>query len=77
MTTVGVLHPGEMGRAIGAAAIAGGARVLWASAGRGNATRKRADADRLEDAGTLERVAREARVILSVCPPASARDVAR
>ena len=77
MTTVGVLHPGEMGSAIGAAAIAGGARVLWASAGRGNATRKRADADRLEDAGTLERVAREARVILSVCPPASARDVAR
>jgi 3-hydroxyisobutyrate dehydrogenase-like beta-hydroxyacid dehydrogenase len=77
MATVGILHPGEMGSAMGAAAVAGGARVLWASAGRGDATRKRADADRLEDAGTLERLVREAQVILSVCPPASARDVAR
>jgi len=35
MTTIGILHPGEMGSAVGAAARAGGARVLWASAGRG------------------------------------------
>jgi 3-hydroxyisobutyrate dehydrogenase-like beta-hydroxyacid dehydrogenase len=77
MTTVGVLHPGEMGSGIAAAARAAGARVLWASAGRGDATRKRAEADGLEDAGTLERLVREAGVILSVCPPASARDVAR
>jgi 3-hydroxyisobutyrate dehydrogenase-like beta-hydroxyacid dehydrogenase len=77
MATVGVLHPGEMGSAIGAEARAGGARVLWASSGRGDATRKRADADRLEDVSTLARLVREAEVILSVCPPASARDVAR
>jgi 3-hydroxyisobutyrate dehydrogenase-like beta-hydroxyacid dehydrogenase len=77
MTTVGVLHPGEMGSAVGAAARAAGARVLWASAGRGDATRERAEADGLEDAGTLARLVREARVIVSVCPPASARDVAK
>src|SRR5439155_7132443 len=33
-TTVGLLHPGDMGAAVGATVVAGGARVLWASAGR-------------------------------------------
>jgi len=51
--------------------------VLWASAGRGAATKKRAEADGLEDAGTLARLVRESEIILSVCPPASAPDVAR
>jgi len=74
--TIGVLHPGEMGSGVGASARAAGARVLWASEGRGDATRKRAEADGLEDVGTLARLTREAQVILSVCPPASAVDVA-
>jgi 3-hydroxyisobutyrate dehydrogenase-like beta-hydroxyacid dehydrogenase len=77
MTTIGVLHPGEMGSGVGASARAAGARVLWVSEGRGTATRTRAEADGLEDAGTLARLAREAQVILSVCPPASAVDVAQ
>ncbi|HEV8617738.1 MAG TPA: DUF1932 domain-containing protein [Methylomirabilota bacterium] len=76
-TTIGLLHPGEMGGAVGAAARAGGARVLWVSQGRGSATRRRAEAAGLEDAGTLDRLAREASIILSICPPASAVDVAR
>jgi 3-hydroxyisobutyrate dehydrogenase-like beta-hydroxyacid dehydrogenase len=75
--TIGVLHPGDMGSAVGAAARAAGARVLWASAGRSPETRKRAQADGLEDAGTLERLAAESQMILSVCPPGSALDVAR
>jgi 3-hydroxyisobutyrate dehydrogenase-like beta-hydroxyacid dehydrogenase len=77
MTTIGILHPGEMGSAVGAAARIGGARVIWASTGRGAATRKRAEADGLEDVGTLARLARESEIIISVCPPANARDVAR
>ncbi len=77
MTTVGLLHPGEMGSAVGAAARAGGARVLWASAGRGAATRARAQTDGLEDAGTVGRLVSQSDVILSVCPPAAAVDVAR
>jgi 3-hydroxyisobutyrate dehydrogenase-like beta-hydroxyacid dehydrogenase len=77
MTTIGVLHPGEMGSAVGAAARAGGTRVLWTSAGRSGATRARAEADGLEDAGTLARLVRESSIVLSVCPPASAADVAR
>ena len=77
MTTIGILHPGEMGSAVGAAGRAGGARVIWASAGRGPATHRRAETDGLEDVGTLARLARESELIVSVCPPASARDVAR
>lgn len=77
MRTVAILHPGEMGSAIGASVRAAGARVLWASEGRGVATRKRAEADGLEDAGTLTALARQADVMLSVCPPASAMDVAK
>jgi 3-hydroxyisobutyrate dehydrogenase-like beta-hydroxyacid dehydrogenase len=77
VTTIGILHPGEMGSAVGAAARIGGARVIWASAGRGPATRKRAASDGLEDVGTLARLARESEIIMSVCPPANAREVAR
>jgi 3-hydroxyisobutyrate dehydrogenase-like beta-hydroxyacid dehydrogenase len=75
--TIGILHPGEMGSGVGASARAAGARVLWVSEGRGAATRKRAEADGLEDVGTLARLVREAQMILSVCPPASAIDVAK
>src|SRR5437867_6332045 len=66
-----------MGSSVAAAARAGGSRVVWASAGRGEATRKRAVADGLEDVDTLVRLARESEIILSVCPPASAPVVAR
>ncbi|MBM3217611.1 MAG: NAD(P)-dependent oxidoreductase [Candidatus Rokubacteria bacterium] len=75
--TIGVLHPGEMGSGVAASARVAGARVMWVSEGRGTATRKRAEADGLEDVGTLARLAREAQVIVSVCPPASAMDVAK
>ena len=70
---VGLLHPGEMGAAIGALLVERGHDVLWSPQGRSEATRRRADA-----AG-LTRVAdfRDAEVILSVCPPHAALDVAR
>ena len=76
-TIVGLLHPGDMGAAVGATVVAGGARVLWASAGRSAATRARAREVRLEDAGTLASVVRASRVILSVVPPHGAADLAR
>jgi len=77
MLTIAVLHPGEMGSGIGGSVRAAGARVIWASDGRGAATRTRAEADGLEDVRTLTEIVRQADVILSVCPPASAQDVAR
>ncbi|MGE5060010.1 MAG: phosphogluconate dehydrogenase, partial [Betaproteobacteria bacterium] len=51
--TVALLHPGNMGATIGAAARAGGARVIWASQGRSDATRQRAERAGLIDVGTL------------------------
>ena len=76
MTTIGLLHPGEMGVSVGRAARAGGARVLWASEGRGTDTWARAATAELEDAGTLHALVSASDVILSVCPPHAARDVA-
>ncbi len=75
--TVGLLHPGEMGAAVGATVVAGGMPCLWASAARSAATRARAREVGLEDAGTLEAVVRASRVILSVVPPHGAADLAR
>src|SRR5665647_708173 len=75
--TIAMLHPGEMGAAIGTGLVARGHRVLWASAGRGAATRRRAEACGLEDAGTLERAVQTADIVFSVCPQHAARDLAR
>jgi 3-hydroxyisobutyrate dehydrogenase-like beta-hydroxyacid dehydrogenase len=77
MTTIGLLHPGEMGASVGAAARAGGGRVLWVSEGRGADTRQRATAAGLEDAGTLRALVGASDVVLSVCPPHAAGEVAR
>jgi 3-hydroxyisobutyrate dehydrogenase-like beta-hydroxyacid dehydrogenase len=76
-TVIGLLHPGEMGAAVGAAARLNGARVLWASAGRGEATGARAAAAGLEDVVALGRLVAESSLILSICPPAAAADVGR
>jgi 3-hydroxyisobutyrate dehydrogenase-like beta-hydroxyacid dehydrogenase len=75
--TVGVLHPGEMGAALGAVLWGRGETVLWASSGRGSATARRAAEARLEDARTLEELARRSDVVFAVCPPAAAVDLAR
>jgi 3-hydroxyisobutyrate dehydrogenase-like beta-hydroxyacid dehydrogenase len=74
--TIGVLHPGEMGVTVGASVRAGGSRVLWASEGRSAQTRERAAAVGLEDAKTLASLCAASGVILSVCPPHSAVDLA-
>ena len=77
MTRVGLLHPGEMGAAVGVALRAGGADVLWASEGRSDATRARAGADALTDVGTLAQLVERSETIVSVCPPHAALDLAR
>ena len=74
---VGLLHPGEMGSAVGATLVASGARVLWASAGRGAQSRERAAALGLEDVESVDTLTRQAGTILSVAPPHAAVDVAR
>jgi 3-hydroxyisobutyrate dehydrogenase-like beta-hydroxyacid dehydrogenase len=73
---VGLLHPGEMGAAIGAALRAAGRDVLWASEGRSEATAARAQAGGLDDAGTVAALAASSEMIVSVCPPHAATEVA-
>jgi hypothetical protein len=70
-STVGLLFPGQMGAAVGNAARAD---VVWASEGRSNATRQRAVA--FEDVGSVEELVRSSQLILSICPPAIAEEVA-
>ena len=74
--TVGLLHPGEMGAAIGAALRATSHRVVWASAGRSAATRQRAADAGLEDLREIAAVCAASDVILSVVPPGEATAVA-
>jgi 3-hydroxyisobutyrate dehydrogenase-like beta-hydroxyacid dehydrogenase len=74
--TVGVLNPGEMGSTVGASARVNASRVLWVSEGRSAQTIRRAAAAGLEDAKTLASLVGACDVILSVCPPHSARDLA-
>ncbi|HEY8722440.1 MAG TPA: DUF1932 domain-containing protein [Gaiellaceae bacterium] len=72
---VGLLHPGEMGAAVGRTLQANRHEVLWASEGRSEATRARAEAFR--DVGSVSALAEQAELILSICPPHAALDVAR
>ena len=73
---VGLLHPGEMGASVGAAARSAGAEVFWASEGRSHVTRERAEAADLRDARDLPALLDRSEVVLSVCPPHCAMDLA-
>ncbi len=75
MGAIGVLHPGEMGAAIGAAARSSGADVLWVPEGRSPATTRRAEGAGLE-AVSLPELLERCEVVLSVCPPHAALSVA-
>src|SRR3954471_5235570 len=77
MTKVGVLHPGEMGAALAARLCERGHDVAWAGEGRSAATRARADAAGLPDAGALDALLARCDVVVSVCPPHAALGVAR
>jgi 3-hydroxyisobutyrate dehydrogenase-like beta-hydroxyacid dehydrogenase len=77
VTVVGLLHPGEMGAAVGGALAGRGIEVLWASAGRSTVTVERAEAPGFEDAGDVAEVCRRCEILLSICPPHAALDVAR
>jgi len=75
---VGVLHPGEMGAAVGQCLTAAGYQVLWVPEGRSPASAVRAGlAGLIAASGGLAGLVCEADVIVSVCPPHAALGVAR
>jgi 3-hydroxyisobutyrate dehydrogenase-like beta-hydroxyacid dehydrogenase len=76
MMIIGLLHPGMMGAAIGAQLVEGGHRVCWCPAGRSGRTAERAAAAGLYPVGSLAELLAGSEVVFSVCPPASAGDIA-
>lgn len=71
-----LLHPGNMGATIGACAATGGAKVSWLSANRSPASRARAEKAGLIEAQDFAAAIKQSDVVLSICPPDAAMDVA-
>ncbi|MGW1364574.1 DUF1932 domain-containing protein [Streptomyces chartreusis] len=75
--TVGVLHPGSMGAAVAACAATNAAAVLWCEAGRSTASAARAKQFGLRPVATLTALLQRSDIVISLCPPAAAEDLAR
>jgi len=73
---VGILHPGMMGICVAATVQNSGHTVCWASEGRSRQTRERAEKFNLCDSATLAAMCETCTVIVSVCPPHAAEEVA-
>ncbi|MDX3583127.1 MULTISPECIES: NAD(P)-binding domain-containing protein [Streptomyces] len=76
MTTLTVLHPGAMGAAVAAEASRSGHQVLWVPADRSAATRERAGKAGLTASPSLAEALDSSEVVLSLCSPRAAEDVA-
>ena len=76
MTTVGIVSPGAMGSAVGAALLRGGARVVATVAGRSDRTARLAEVAGIELLPDLEHVVAAGDVVLSIVPPGQAEAVA-
>ncbi len=73
---IGIIHPGMMGICVAATIQNSGHEVYWASEGRSPQSRQRAEKYRLSDAGSLASLCGTCSVIISVCPPHAAEEVA-
>lgn len=76
MAKIGILHPGEMGISIAASAINGGHQVYWSSEGRSPKTRARAEEHHLKEIASFAEFCQTCEVIMSICPPHAAEEVA-
>jgi 3-hydroxyisobutyrate dehydrogenase-like beta-hydroxyacid dehydrogenase len=77
MSKIGILHPGEMGISIAASALNSGHEVYWISQGRSDKTRTRAEKLQLIKIVSLVQFCRTCEMIISVCPPHAAEEVAK
>ncbi|HVZ38145.1 MAG TPA: DUF1932 domain-containing protein [Candidatus Kapabacteria bacterium] len=73
---IGIIHPGQMGISVAAAALHGGHTVWWAAEGRSEETRQRAEAHGLKNSGSFANLCTICDLIISVCPPHAADAVA-
>lgn len=76
MAKIGILHPGDMGVSIAASAANSGHEVYWASENRSDKTRHRAEKHNLIEVESLKQLCEISEVILSICPPHAAEDIA-
>ncbi|WP_030660914.1 DUF1932 domain-containing protein [Streptomyces rimosus] len=76
MLTITLLSPGSMGSALAAQAVGAGHRVLWVPHGRSERSRQRAEAAGLTLASSLGDALAASEMVLSVCPPQVADEVA-
>jgi 3-hydroxyisobutyrate dehydrogenase-like beta-hydroxyacid dehydrogenase len=76
VTTLTVLHPGAMGAAVATQASRSGHKVLWVPAHRSAATQERARKAGLTACPSLKEALDASEVVLSLCPPHAAEDVA-
>ena len=76
MSKIGILHPGEMGISIAASAINNGHQVYWLSQNRSDKTRTRAEKFNLLEIDSLLQFCRTCEIIISICPPHAADDIA-
>ncbi|MEU7649886.1 NAD(P)-dependent oxidoreductase [Streptomyces huasconensis] len=74
--TVGILHPGSMGAAVAACAATNAAAVLWCENERSTASVERADRFGLTAVATLAELLDRSDIVISLCPPAAAEDLA-
>lgn len=75
--TVGILHPGSMGAAVAACAATNAAEALWCATGRSTASAERAAQAGLTPVATLDELLDRSDIVISLCPPAAAEDLAR
>ncbi len=73
---IGILHPGAMGISLAATAANTGNKTYWVSERRSMNTHQRAEKHGLVDVLNLEALCDQCSVIISVCPPHAAKEVA-
>jgi 3-hydroxyisobutyrate dehydrogenase-like beta-hydroxyacid dehydrogenase len=74
--TVGLLHPGQMGAAVGHELTKAGVHVLWCPAGRSEASVRRAEQAGFEAVPELGALLERSSMVISLCPPAAAEETA-
>lgn len=74
---IGLLHPGAMGASVGACFAACGHPVSWVNHNRSPATQARAARAGLRPCMDLAQLTQDADLIISVCPPHAATEVAQ
>lgn len=75
--TVGILHPGSMGAAVAACAATNATAVLWCENGRSPASAARAEQAGLTPVPTLRELLDRSDIVIGLCPPAAAEELAR